>query len=69
MIPIRRPPPIFIISILDLPDRIINEFKAVTDVKIRTYVLSQAVGRIFENLDFNYYHLSVARNLCVGFEK
>ena len=66
---IRRPPPIFIINISDLPKRIIDEFEAVTDDKTRAYVLTQAVGRIFENLDFEHYHLSIARNLCVGFEK
>jgi len=33
------------------------------------YVLTQAVGRIFENLDFEGYHLSIARNLRVRFEK
>ena len=68
-IPIWRPPPIFIFNISDLPERIIKEFEAVTDDKTRAYVLTQAVGRIFENLDFEHYHLSIARNLCVGFEK
>lgn len=68
-ISIWRPPPIFIINISDLPKRIIKEFEAVTDDKTRAYVLTQAVGRIFENLDFEHYHLSIARNLCVGFEK
>ncbi len=69
IIPIRRPPPIFIINISDLPQRIIDEFETVTDIKTRTYVITQAVGRIFENLDFEYYHISIARNLRVGFEK
>jgi hypothetical protein len=32
------------------------------------YVVAQAVGRIFENLDFEYYHLSIAKNLRVRFE-
>lgn len=69
LVPIWRPPPIFIINISDLPERIIDEFEAVTDIKTRTYVITQAVGRIFENLDFEYYHISIARNLRVGFEK
>ena len=68
-IPIWRPLPVFIINISDLPDRIVKEFEAITDNKTRAYVLTQAVERIFENLDFEYYHLSIVKNLRVGFEK
>ena len=69
VIPILRPPPLYIINISDLAQRLVEEFKEVSDYKTRSYVLIQAVGRIFENLDFEYYHLSIARNLRVGFEK
>ena len=69
LIPIYRPPPIFSINISDLSQRIIDEIEDVTDDKSRTYVLTQGCGRIFENLDFEYYHLSIARNLRVGLER
>jgi len=68
-IPISKPPPAFIIVISDLTPRIIEEFQSVTDEATRTYIVTQAIGRIFENLDFEYYHLSIARNLRVRFEK
>jgi hypothetical protein len=68
-IPISKPPPDFIISISDLPQRILQEFEKVTDNDMIAYIVTQAVGRIFENMDFEYYHLSIARNLRVRFEK
>jgi hypothetical protein len=68
-IPISRPAPVFIINISDLPERILAEFKRLTEKDTRAYVLTQAVGRIFENLDFELYHMSIARNLRVGFER
>jgi hypothetical protein len=67
-IPISRPAPVFIINISDLPERILKELKQVKESDARAYILTQAVGRIFENVDFKCYHLSIARNLCVGFE-
>jgi hypothetical protein len=68
-IPIARPPPDFIINVRDLPPKTVQEleFRA-DDPPIFAYILKQAVGRIFENLDFNYYHLSIARNLKVRLE-
>jgi hypothetical protein len=68
-VPISKPPPDFIINISDLPQRILQEFEKVTDNDTMTYILTQAVGRIFENLNFEYYHLSIARNLRVRLEK
>ena len=69
-IPIAKPPPEFVIDISDLPPRLAKELQEkITDNRTRRYVATQAAGRIFENLDFEYYHLSIARNLCVRFEK
>ena len=66
LIPIARPPPIFIIFYLDLTPKLRNEIESIRDSPIvLRYILNQAVGRIFENLDFRYYHLSLARNLRV----
>jgi hypothetical protein len=69
-IPIAKPSPEFVINLSDLPPRIIQELQQnITSNSTRKYVVTQAVGRIFENIDFRYYHLSIARNLCVRFEK
>jgi len=70
-IPIAKPSPAFIIYISDLTPELkaqIEHLRATTPENL-SYVISQAVARIFENLDFEYYHLSIARNLRVRFEK
>jgi hypothetical protein len=68
-IPIARPPPEFVINISDLTPRIIKELTQIeTCKKARNYIILQAVTRIFENLDFEYCHLSIFRNLKVRFE-
>jgi DNA-directed RNA polymerase subunit F len=68
-IPIARPSPEFIINICDLTPKVRKEIESIlTYRKTMQYVITQAVGRIFENLDFEYYNLSVARNLRVRFE-
>ena len=67
-IPIAKPPPVFIINISDLTPRIRKEIEA-THPEDLNHIMTQAVGRIFENLDFKYYHLSIARNLRVRLEK
>jgi hypothetical protein len=65
-IPIARPPPEYIIDKSDLTDRLRNELlDEITSNDARQYVLKEAVGRIFENLNFERYHLSIARNLKV----
>jgi hypothetical protein len=69
-IPIAKPSPEFVINVSDLPPRIIQELQQnITNNRTRRYVVTQAVGHIFENIDSRYYHLSIARNLCVRFEK
>jgi exonuclease V gamma subunit len=67
-IPISKPAPIFIINITDLPEKIIKELEQVKENETITYILTQAVGRIFENLDFKCYHMSIARKLSVRLE-
>jgi hypothetical protein len=59
---IAKPVPVFIVNISDLTPRIIAELKALDDPE---YVLKSAVGRIFENIDFRQYHLSIAAKLKV----
>ena len=68
-IPIAKPSPDFIINICDLTPKVRKEIESISVYRdTLQYVLTQAVGRIFENLDFEYYHLSIARNLRVRFE-
>src|SRR5919198_3409278 len=50
--------PSFIVNLSDLTPRIISELKAIDDIQL---VLRQAVGHIFQNIDFRLYHLSVAK--------
>jgi hypothetical protein len=69
-IPIAKPSPEFVINVSDLPPKIIQELQQnIIGNSTRRYVVTQAVGRIFENIDFRYYHLSIAKNLFVRFEK
>ena len=67
-IPIAKPSPPFIIYLSDLTPQIKNEFKQLA-VSTLQYVLKQAVGRLFENLDFKGYHLSIARSLTARLEE
>jgi hypothetical protein len=68
-IPIARPPPEFIINICDLTPKVREEIQRIIAYReTLQYVLTQAIGRISENLDFGYYHLSIARNLRVRLE-
>jgi hypothetical protein len=68
-IPIARPVPEFVIMTRDLSPKVIKELEdRLGDPNTLTYILKQAVGHIFENIDFRYYHLSIARNLKVRLE-
>jgi hypothetical protein len=68
-IPITKPPSEFVIYISDLTPEIKKEIESIGDAE-RTlqYVLTQAIGRIFENLDSDRYHTSIAQNLKVRLE-
>jgi hypothetical protein len=59
----------FVINISDITSVVRKEIENLgNNPKTLQYILTQAAGRIFENLDFEYYHLSIARNLRVRFE-
>ncbi|MDQ6865617.1 MAG: hypothetical protein M3044_17540 [Thermoproteota archaeon] len=65
-IPIARPPPEYLIDMSDLNDRLRKELlDEITSNDARQDVIKEAVGRIFENLNLERYHLSIARNLKV----
>lgn len=65
-IPIARPVPEFVINECDLSPKVIEELEARIDYPgtLRD-ILNQAIGRLFEGLDFDCYHQSIARNLKV----
>ena len=56
------PRPQFLVNLSDLTPKIISELKEIDDVQV---VLRQAVGRIFENIHFRLYHLSIVKVLSV----
>ena len=65
-IPLARPPPEYPVDKSDLNDRLRKELlEEITSEEARQYILNEAVGRIFENLNPERYHLSIARNLKV----
>lgn len=69
VIPVARPPPEYIIDKSDLNEKLGTELlEEVTSEEARQHILKEAVGRIFENLGFEYYHLSIARNLKLRLE-
>jgi hypothetical protein len=63
-IPIAQPTPEFIINICDLTPRILAELKGLKK-DTYNYVLKQAAGRIFENINSKQYHVGIARKLKV----
>jgi hypothetical protein len=65
-IAVAQPPPSFVIKLSDLTPEIIAQLQTVDDPQL---VLKQAVGRIFENLCFELYHLSIAKVLHVRLEE
>jgi hypothetical protein len=69
-IPIAKPSPAFIINVSDLTPQLIVQLEdLITAPDNLRYVLTQAVGRIFENLDFDRFHMSIARNLRLRLEE
>lgn len=61
-IPIHRPPPFFMIHLGDLTLRIKKEL-ANLDEELLDYVMKEAIGRIFEQIDERYFLLSVRKLL------
>jgi hypothetical protein len=66
-ISVAKPTPTFIIYLSDLTPKLLEELKNSTKEE-RRYVVMQAVGRIFENINSRLYHLSIARILKVEFK-
>ena len=64
LIPIASPTPAFVIDLLDLTPRLISEL-ATTPPQLQHYILTQSVGRIFEEISFDYHHFSIASRLLV----
>jgi hypothetical protein len=59
-IPVYKPPPIFEIKISDLNDQVKKELDDRWNYKSEIdYILKEAVGRIFANLNERYFFLSV----------
>ena len=67
-IPISKPKAEFIINISDLTPRIYCELKSL-EKQTAQYVLKEAVKRIFENIDFKFYHEHIEDNLEVVLDK
>jgi hypothetical protein len=65
-IPVAMPIPRFKIYLSDLSTRLVAELRC---LKNPEYVLKEAVGRIFENIDERQYHQSIARKLKVELVK
>ena len=63
-IPISRPKAKFIINILDLTPRIYSEIRNLNEFTAQ-YVLKDSVKRIFENIDFKFFHEHIEDNLNV----
>ena len=61
---ILSPIPEFLISLSDLSPKLLKEL-AILDKKTRDFVLKQAVGRIFEDINAKLYHNSIFRVLNV----
>ena len=69
LIPKIRTVPEFVINSSDLSPKVIEELEVRADnPEAFGYILKEAAGRIFENLDFKRYHQSVARSLKVRLE-
>jgi hypothetical protein len=69
-IPIAKPSPAFVIHISDLTPQLVSQIEdMITAPDNLRYVLTQAVGRIFENIDFDGFHMSIARNLRLRLEE
>ena len=65
-IPVYKPTPVFEIKISDLNDQVKKELDDRWGYKREIdYILREAVGRIFKNIDERYFFLSVKRLLQV----
>jgi hypothetical protein len=65
-IAVAKPTPKFIVKLSDLTREIIAQLRLVENPQL---VLKQAVGRLFENICFELYHMSIAKVLQVRLEE
>jgi hypothetical protein len=63
-----KPVPYFIINLSDLSEELRKELSSL-DKQSRQFVLKQAIGRIFEDVNSDLFHKSISRVLQVRFEK
>jgi hypothetical protein len=62
LISVGCPPPYFVIWLSDLNPKLKQAIREL-DYETKNFVLNQAIGRIFENINPKLYHLSIARRL------
>lgn len=63
LISVGQSPPCFVIQLSDLNPKLKQALKDLDD-ETRNFVLVQAIGMIFGNINPKLYHLSIARRLC-----
>jgi hypothetical protein len=63
-----KPTPFFMIYLSDLSQRLVKELHGL-DNSDRQFVMKQAVGRIFEDINQELYHNSISRVLKVKLQK
>jgi hypothetical protein len=61
-IPVFRPPPVFVVYLKHLDDRLKRELSSL-DRKTKDFVMKEAIGRIFEQIDGPFFLLSAKRLL------
>lgn len=61
-ISVGNPSPFYILNISDLPAKLVKAIKEL-DEETQNYVITRAIGRIFENINPRVFHLSIARRL------
>jgi hypothetical protein len=59
-LPLAKPAPPFVVDLSDLSTRVVAELQVLDNPQT---ILKQAVGRIFENIDAERYHSSIASKL------
>jgi hypothetical protein len=62
-----EPVPLYVVDIADLSPKLIKELHSL-DSEDRQFVLKQAAGRIFEDINPELYHNSISRVLWVEFQ-
>lgn len=66
VIPFKNPVPDFLVSLTDLPPKLIKELANLNNSD-RLFDLKQAAGRIFEDIDSSIYRCNISKILQVRF--